>query len=202
MHALILAGGSGTRLDLGEKSLVTIKGKPMIEYVIDAFRVAGHEVIVVLSRKTPFTHNWCRARGFTHVTASGSGYIEDIVEAAGFLEEMNPFFTCVADLPCLQPAVIREIEQKYRESGKEACSVWVPRDMVINSGCRSSYFGEICGVPACPAGINILRGDLITRPQEEFQLLLYEESLVFNINTRDELERLRQVYPDRKHEKQ
>lgn len=202
MHALILAGGSGTRLDLGEKPLVTIKGRPMIEYVIDAFRVAGHEVIVVLSKKTPYTHNWCRARGIPSLTASGSGYIEDIVEAAGFLEEMNPFFTCVADLPCLKPAVIQEIEEKYRDSGKEACSVWVPKDLAMNSGCRSSYVGEVCGVPACPAGINILRGDMITRPQEEFQLLLYEESLVFNINTRDELERLRLVFAGREPEKQ
>jgi adenosylcobinamide-phosphate guanylyltransferase len=191
MHALILAGGGGTRLDLGEKSLVTIQGRPMIEYVVDAFQAAGHEVIVVLTKKTPYTRNWCRAFGIAHITASGSGYIEDIGEAAEFLALMNPFFTCGADLPCLRPVVIREIEEKYRESGKDACSVWVPRDLVLDAGCRSSYTETISGVPACPAGINILRGDLIAGQQEEFQLLLHEESLVFNINTREELERLR-----------
>jgi adenosylcobinamide-phosphate guanylyltransferase len=191
MHALILAGGGGTRLDLGEKSLVTIHGRPMIEYVVDAFRAAGHEVIVVLTKKTPYTRNWCRACGVAHITTAGSGYIEDIGQAAAFLELINPFFTSGADLPCLRPVVIREIEEKYRESGKEACSVWIPRDLVLNAGCRSSYTETIGGVPACPAGINILRGDLITGQQEEFQLLLHEESLVFNINTREELERLR-----------
>jgi adenosylcobinamide-phosphate guanylyltransferase len=195
MHALILAGGSGTRLDLGEKPLVTIGRKPMIEYVINAFRAAGHEVIVVLSKKTPYTHNWCRARGINHFTASGSGYIEDSVEAAGFLEEMDPFFTCVADLPCLRPAVIRNIEKQYLESGKEACSVWVPLDLVLEAGCRASYTGEVGGVPACPSGINILRGDVVRREQEEFQILLYDKSLVFNINTREELERLRHGFP-------
>lgn len=202
MHALILAGGCGTRLDLGEKPLVTLNGTPMVEYVIDAFQAAGHEVIVVLSKKTPYTRNWCRTRGIPHFTASGSGYIEDIVEAAEFLEEVNPFFTCVADLPCLKPAVIREIEGKYWESGKEACSVWVPRDLTMNAGCRSSYVGQVCGVPACPAGINILRGDIIERPQEECQLLFHDESLVFNINTRDELERIRLVFREREPEKQ
>jgi adenosylcobinamide-phosphate guanylyltransferase len=195
MHALILAGGSGTRLELGEKPLVTIRGRPMIEYVIEAFRDEGHEVIVVLTKKTPYTRNWCRARGITHVTTSGSGYIEDIEEAAGFLDERDPFFTCVADLPCLHPVVIREIEEKYRESGKEACSVWVPRDMVLSAGCRSLYTSEVGGVPACPVGINILRGDRIGRQQEEFQILLHEQGLVFNINTRDELERLRSGFP-------
>jgi adenosylcobinamide-phosphate guanylyltransferase len=191
MQALILAGGGGTRLDLGEKSLVTVHGRPMIEYVVDAFQAAGHEVIVVLTNKTPHTHNWCRACGVAHITTAGSGYIEDIGQAATSLELMNPFFTSGADLPCLRPVVIREIEEKYRESGKEACSVWIPRDLVLNAGCRSPYNETIGGVPACPVGINILRGDLITGQQEEFQLLLHEESLVFNINTREELERLR-----------
>jgi adenosylcobinamide-phosphate guanylyltransferase len=202
MHALILAGGSGTRLDLGEKPLVTLKGRPMIEYVIGAFQAAGHDVIVVLTKKTPYTHNWCRAQGVAHITASGSGYIEDIHEAAALLELKNPFFTCGADLPCLRPAIIREIEKKYRESGKEACSVWVPRELVLSAGCRSSYSDTIGGVSACPAGINILRGDLIARQQDEFRFLLKEESLVFNINTREELELLRSVFPGQEPEKQ
>ena len=120
MHALILAGGGGTRLDLGEKSLVTLQGRPMIEYVVDAFRAAGHEVIVVLTKKTPYTRNWCRACGVAHITASGSGYIEDIGEAAEFLELMNPFFTCGADLPCLRPVVIREIEENVPGIGKRS----------------------------------------------------------------------------------
>lgn len=195
MYALILAGGSGTRLDLGEKPLVTVKGRPLIEYVIDAFRVAGHKVVVVLTEKTPYTRNWCRARGISHIVASGSGYIEDICEAVSFLELNDPLFTCVADLPCLRPETIRQIRLKYQESGKEACSVWVPEELVLKAGYCSPYVTGVSGIPACPAGINILRGDLITRPQDELQLLLYEESLVFNINTREELDRLRLRVP-------
>ncbi|MFA5294644.1 MAG: NTP transferase domain-containing protein [Methanoregulaceae archaeon] len=193
MRALILAGGSGTRLELGEKPLVLVRDRPMIEYVIDAFSASGHDVIVVLSGKTPYTHNWCRARGITHLTASGTGYVEDIAEAAGILEEEGPFFTCVADLPCLHPQIIREIELRYRASGKAACSVWVPRDLARATGCRTPYTGNVGGIPACPAGINILRGDLITGPQDELQILLHEKRLVYNINTREELALLRSV---------
>jgi adenosylcobinamide-phosphate guanylyltransferase len=202
MDALILAGGSGSRLDLGEKPLVTIQGKPMIGYVIDAFRAAGCEVVVVLTSKTPYTRNWCRVHGVQHFTASGSGYIEDIRETAEFLDKRGPFFTCVADLPCLDQAVIVEIGKRYLASGKEACSVWVPRDFVLDARCSPGYTREVCGVPACPVGINILRGDLIAREQEEFQILLHEKNLVFNINTREELEHLRSALPcqgDKKH---
>ncbi len=193
MLALILAGGGGTRLELGEKPLVTIRGKPMIEYVIDAFTTAGYEAVVVLSHKTPFTINWCRARGITCLVASGAGYIEDIAEVVSIIGVTGPFFTCVADLPCLRPETIREVETRYRESGREACSVWIPRELASMSGCRSSYAGTVNGIAACPAGINILRGDLIDRPQDELLLLIPEKGLAFNINTREELALLRSM---------
>lgn len=193
MLALILAGGGGTRLELGEKPLVTIRGKPMIEYVIDAFTTAGYEAVVVLSHKTPFTTNWCRARGITCLVASGAGYIEDIAEVVSIIGVTGPFFTCVADLPCLRPETIREVETRYRESGREACSVWIPRELASMSGCRSSYTGTVNGITACPAGINILRGDLIDRPQDELLLLIPERGLAFNINTREELALLRSM---------
>lgn len=196
MLALILAGGGGTRLDLGEKPLVLIRGKPMIEYVIDAFTAAGHEVVVVLSGKTPFTRNWCRAREITHLTTSGAGYVEDIAEAVGTIGVTGPFFTCVADLPCLRPEIIREVETRYRESGREACSVWIPRELASMSGCRSLYSGTVNGITACPAGINILRGDLIDRPQSELLLLITDKRLAYNINTREELVMLRTLVGD------
>ena len=193
MLALILAGGGGTRLGLGEKPLVTIRGKPMIEYVIDAFMESGHDVVVVLSKKTPFTQNWCMAREIPCIIASGAGYVEDITEAVNVLGITGPFFTCVADLPCLSPNTIREIEERYMESGCEACSVWIPLDFSETLACRSSYTAIINGISACPAGINILRGDLIFRPQEELALLIQDRRLSFNINTREELALIRSL---------
>lgn len=73
MLALIMAGGQGSRLRMGEKPLVTICGRPMLSYVIDAFESAGHEVIVVASHRTPYTRNWCRARGLLFMRRKGSG---------------------------------------------------------------------------------------------------------------------------------
>jgi adenosylcobinamide-phosphate guanylyltransferase len=182
---------------MGEKPLVTIGGKPMIEYVIDAFTACGYDVVVVLSGKTPFTLNWCKARGISCLATSGSGYIEDIGEAVGILGITGPFFTSVADLPCLHPGTIREVETQYRESGREACSVWIPRDLAGTSGCRSSYTGTVQGISACPVGINILRGDLIERPQDELVLLIPDKRLAYNINTREELALVRTLVEER-----
>jgi adenosylcobinamide-phosphate guanylyltransferase len=190
MLALILAGGSGSRLDLGEKPLVTIRGEPMIDHVIRAFE--NYEPVVILSDRTPFTRNWCRAHDIEYLVASGIGYIPDIAEAVSILDEEGPFFTCVADLPCITPRIIGEVEDRYRESGKEACSVWVPQSI----GGRDTYADEVEGVMACPAGINILRGDAIDRPQEELRLLISDRRLAFNINTREELAAVKSLLGD------
>ncbi|NTU99856.1 MAG: NTP transferase domain-containing protein [Methanoregulaceae archaeon] len=192
MLALILAGGAGSRLDLGEKPLVTIRGEPMVGYVIRAFVSGGYEPVVILSDTTPFTRNWCRAHCIEYLVASGAGYIPDIVEAISILDEAGPFFTCVADLPCITPGIIGEVEDRYQGSGKEACSVWVP----LSLGGRESYAEKIEGVMASPAGINILRGDAIDRPQEEIRILYNDRRLAFNINTRAELAAVKSLLGD------
>ncbi len=188
MLALILAGGNGRRLMMGEKPLVTIGGKPMIGYVIDALRYAGCEVWVVTSARTPYTQNWCRAQKIEYFRASGAGYIEDIVEAVHDIGETGALITAVSDIPCISAGIIDEVISRYAASGKEACSAWVPVALCRMTGTRSGYFGIVDGESACPAGLNILRGDLIDREQDELRILIRDHRLGFNINTREELE--------------
>lgn len=187
MLALILAGGEGSRLGLGEKPLVTIGGIPMVQYVVEAFEGAGCNVVMVLSKKTPFTRNWCRARGIEHYTASGAGFMEDAIESVLALEVAEPLFTSVSDLPFLHKEIVSHILDRYLVEGREALSAWVPRSLAARHGCRSMYPTNVRGVEACPAGVNILTGAEITRPQDEFQLLVPDPRLAFNINTREDL---------------
>ena len=191
MRALIMAGGGGSRLGLGEKPLVNIGGIPMIRYVIDAFRKAGHEPVVVASPRTPMTRNWCRVQGIPLFSAEGRGYVPDLVEAVTDLEETAPLFTSASDLPCLTADLLRIIGDAYRLAGTPALSVWVPLDLSPGDADRVRYMEVVEGVRACPAGINILRGSGITAPQEETPLLLHSRRLAHHINTREELERVR-----------
>lgn len=187
MFALILAGGPGTRLEMGEKPLVTIEGTPMISSVMDAFCAAGCEVMVILSRKTPYTHAWCRARGIPHYTASSEGYIEDIIESVRILDITEAFFTSVSDLPFLEEDLVRDILEAYRKCGKDALSTWIPKKSAEICGSRIPYVECVGGIEACPAGINILRGDRIGEPQDEEKILIDDLRLAYNINTREAL---------------
>jgi adenosylcobinamide-phosphate guanylyltransferase len=187
MYALIMAGGAGSRLNIGEKPLILIRGRPLISFVIDAFEGAGCKPVVAASCRTPMTLNWCRAHGIEFYKTEGAGYIEDMVSAVGMLEEKKPLFVSASDLPCITPEIIQTITDAYHSDRKDACSVWVPATMVTSCREGMPYREEIHGIPACPAGVNILKGALIAQPQDELQLLLDEPRLAINVNTKEDL---------------
>jgi adenosylcobinamide-phosphate guanylyltransferase len=189
MHALIMAGGAGSRLARGEKTLTLVCGRPMISYITGAFRAARCEPVVVVSPKTPMTANWCRAHDIAVIQTGGEGYIEDMVSAVRNLEEDTSLIISVADIPCITPALITTILRSYHDCGKDALSTWVPAHRVKSCRGGMPYHERIGGVEACPAGVNILRGEGIDAEQEEFALLLDEPRLALNINTREDLAR-------------
>ncbi|MDD1664221.1 MAG: NTP transferase domain-containing protein [Methanomicrobiales archaeon] len=193
MLALILAGGGGTRLEMGEKPLVNICGRPMVTWVIDAFTGAGLEVVVVASSRTPMTLNYLRAQGISHYRAMGRGYVEDIVEAATELGIDGPLFTSVADIPCIRPEHVKEIQEAYLSQERPALSTWIPRSLCQATGCRADYTETVDEIPAVPIGVNILLGERISEPQEEYWLLLHDPALARNVNTREDLEAVRRV---------
>ncbi|MDD4137338.1 MAG: NTP transferase domain-containing protein [Methanoregula sp.] len=184
MRALIMAGGEGSRLNLGEKPLILICGQPMIAYVIHAFRHAGCEPFVAVSQKTPMTMNWCRAQDIPFCKTEGTGFIGDMIEAVRSMEIEKPLFVSVSDIPCITAGIIRSISGIYEPCGKDALSTWVPAGMVKSCRGGMPYREQIDGVVACPAGINILRGDRIDEVQDEYPLLLREPGLALNVNTR------------------
>jgi adenosylcobinamide-phosphate guanylyltransferase len=187
MLALIMAGGEGTRLNLGEKPLLDICGRPMISYVIDAFVAADCEPVVVTSFRTPMTRNWCRAQGITIQNAGGSGYIEDMVESVTALEESGPLFISVSDIPCVSPETIRSVQYFHAQSGKDACSTWIPASSVHGDERCMPYRENVDGIEACPAGMNIMTGARIACPQEEARMLVNDPGLSINVNTRENL---------------
>ncbi|MBP2145240.1 adenosylcobinamide-phosphate guanylyltransferase [Methanofollis sp. W23] len=187
MLALILAGGQGSRLNMGEKPLVTICGRPMIEYVVDAFTLAGCESVVVASPKTPYTRNWCRAHGIPLYSAGAHGYVADIVEAVTELGEEGPVITSVSDIPCITAEHVTRVQEAYLGACTPALSTWVPAACCTGSARRTSYQEEVGGVGACPAGVNVLLGARIAEAQEEYRLLIDDPGLGLNVNTHADL---------------
>ena len=183
MRALIMAGGKGSRLGRGEKPLALLCGRPMISFVVDAYRAAGCETVVAVSARTLMTANWCRANGIAIIRTDGCGEIEDMVRAGRLLEEEQPLIISVSDIPCITPALVSTIMDSYDGCDRDALSAWIPAHRV--QSCRGSlpYRQLVGGIEACPAGVNILRGDRIDNQQEEYALLIDEPRLAVNVNT-------------------
>ena len=187
MLALILAGGEGSRLRLGEKALVPVAGRPMLSWVIDAFSEAEVEPVVVTSHKTPYTRNFCRANDLEFIDTDGAGYVEDMCEAVALSGEEGPLFTAAADIPYLTAEIVNTVRNAYFASGKPACSTWIPISLCEEYGMLPRYREVVGGVSATPCALNILTGSLVDDVQEEEAVLLHEPGLAFNVNTREEL---------------
>jgi adenosylcobinamide-phosphate guanylyltransferase len=110
-----------------------------------------------------------------------------MISAVETLDDPCPLFVSVSDIPCITVNIIGRIADAYFKSGKDACSAWVPADLVRSCRDEIPYLEMVDGIEACPAGINILRGDLILQTQEELQVLLSEPGLALNVNTRADL---------------
>jgi adenosylcobinamide-phosphate guanylyltransferase len=144
------------------------------------------------------TLNWCRAHGIEFCKTEGAGYIGDMVSAVRMLDEEKPLFVSVSDIPCITSNIIGTISEAYHSSGKDAASTWVPATLVTSCREAMPYREEIRGIMACPAGVNILRGDMIAELQDEVQILLDEPRLALNVNTRADLaeaEKFLKKYP-------
>jgi len=187
MLALIMAGGAGSRLKRGEKPLVLINNRPMLSYIADAFSAAGCHVLVATSQKTPMTRNWCRAHGIESYPTGGIDYILDMVEAVQGLGEEGALFVSVSDIPCIDPEIIATVRKAHAKSGRDACSVWVPSDIVRSCRGGLNYRETIGTIEACPTGLNIVLGSRIAEPQDECRLVLADPRLAINVNTADDL---------------
>ena len=184
MLALIMAGGQGLRLRMGETPGHHLR-RPMLSYVIDAFEAAGHELS--WSPRTGAVHQeLVPGQGITCMKPKGLVTSRISRQRSRSREEGTPLFTCVSDLPCLVPDIITGIEEAWRRAGTPACSTWCSRPL-RRAGLPHTVYRDGDGTQACPAGINILTAGDLEGAQEELQLLLHDRRLVFNINTREEL---------------
>lgn len=187
MYALIMAGGKATRLAMGEKALTRVHDEPLISFVVTAVTKAGLDPVVVVSPLTPYTTNYCRTHAIDWICTDGAGYIEDLRQAVEEISITGPVLTICADLPGISAEHIQTVLEQYFESGLSACSVWTNNQ--IDGHVLNNYRNDsLEKIPGTPVGLNIIRGDMIDKEQEELQIVLDDPFLTVNINTREDIE--------------
>ena len=145
MDAIVMAGGFGQRLGMGEKPCVELLGKPLIAYVIDTLRAAKgiDRVFVAVSPVTPKTEIMIQERykGEVRVIRTfGGNYVGDMIHAVETAGTTGPVMIIMSDLPLINPELIDLVIEKYREEGKPALSVYVPINVCKGAGSAGRIF--------------------------------------------------------------
>jgi adenosylcobinamide-phosphate guanylyltransferase len=190
--ALVMAGGKGTRMRLpGEKPLISVCGKPAIEYVIAALKAAKKidNITVATTDCTPKTAQLAMQFGVKVVQTPGKDYVSDMGYAAQHLK-LGVFLAIAADLPLVTPQALDKIVERYERCGKPALTVAVPLATKQRLGMSVDYQFKMEDQDVVPTGINVIDGS--KRYGDEWLdqdiYLLDLPELAININTVQELQ--------------
>ncbi len=210
--AVILAGGNGRRLG-AEKALLEFEGRPLISWTAEKLFLAVDELVVVardeaqarrlqeiisnftLQPESKLIFTWDRVAGFGPVAGLSAG----MKQARG-----NFAFATGCDLPFLSPQVI---ERLFELADEEGCDAAVPvqpngffeplhsvyhRKKMLHACERAMEEAERrIHAPLQELCVRRIFVDLL-RPQDP-DLLSF-----FNLNTREDLEEARMLWPDGK----
>ena len=191
MDALVMAGGKGSRLNRGEKPLVRLFGRPLIEYVVscltDSLSVSEGRILVATTNNVPLTSRWAREKELEVVETAGKGFVPDMVEAVKQAGVKEPILVIMADLPLVTPDLIDQIIEIYDQRPEPALSTHTPLHLHTRMGRRPDTLFNYQGQLIVPSGINILEGANIRDEQEDYHLIMERIELALNVNVAEDL---------------
>ena len=191
MDALVMAGGKGSRLNRGEKPLVRLFGRPLIEYVVscltDSLAVSEGRILVATTNNVPLTSRWAREKELEVVETAGKGFVPDMVEAVKQAGVKEPILVIMADLPLVTPDLIDQIIEIYDQRPEPALSTHTPLHLHTKMGRRPDTLFNYQGQLIVPSGINILEGANIRDEQEDYHLIMERIELALNVNVAEDL---------------
>jgi adenosylcobinamide-phosphate guanylyltransferase len=183
-----MAGGKGSRLGMGEKPLVKLFGKPLIDYVVSALLDSSADrILVAVTENVPMTRKWALEKELTVVDTSGKGFVADMVDAVEMAGVAEPILIVMADLPLVTPDLIDEIMETYEKRPEPALSTHTPLDLHRRLGRRPDSLFNYRSQLIVPSGINILDGANIREEQEDYHLIMERIELAVNVNVVEDL---------------
>jgi adenosylcobinamide-phosphate guanylyltransferase len=192
VDALVTAGGKGTRMrDVdGEKPLLPLLGRPMIEWVLDALRSSEGigRTCVSVSDNAPRTRRYLERLDVEVVETSGSDYVADLNQAMGHCRT-GEVLVCPADMPLLTSQGIDAVLSSFRGGAVDSLSVAVPLTVVRSVGAAPSFCLEVDGREVVLCGVSVvdreqmLAGGMLSQGY----MVTEEEQFALNVNTVEEL---------------
>ncbi len=203
MHALVMAGGKGTRMNSRcEKPLLNINGKPMISYVLNALidsKCLNH-VWVAVSKNTVNTKIYLNEyyRSVRIIDTPAIDYVYDLNYALTYISNhmynaAEPILITAADLPLLDCDIVKYIIDMYEYYSKK--DVWVV--VVVSTKLlryQVSSKLQVNGMDKYYSGISIVNPRVLDNIiynthnsiKEEY-MLIDDVRIAVNVNTMNDL---------------
>ena len=204
MHALVMAGGKGTRMNARcEKPLLNINGKPMISYVLNALidSKCFNYVWVAVSKNTVNTKAYLNEhyRSVMVIDTPAIDYVYDLNYALTYISNhmynAEPILITAADLPLLDCNIVKYIIDMYEHysSKKDAWIVIVVSTKLLRDMQVSSKL-QVNGMDKYYSGISIVNPRVLDNIiynthnsiKEEY-MLIDDVRIAVNVNTMNDL---------------
>lgn len=183
-----MAGGRGSRLKRGEKPMVTIFGRKLIEYVALALEDSSVDrIYVATTDNVPLTRAWALEWGLSVVDTPGMGFVPDMISAVKAAEVLDPILIIMADLPLITSDLIDSIIEVYEGRPEPALSTHTPLELHRRLSRRPDSLFNYQGQLIVPSGINVLDGEKIENEQEDYHLIMERIELAVNVNLSEDL---------------
>ncbi|MBK7386281.1 MAG: NTP transferase domain-containing protein [Methanothrix sp.] len=183
-----MAGGRGSRLKRGEKPMVTILGRRLIEYVALALEESSVErIYIATTENVPLTREWALDWNLSVLDTPGMGFVPDMIYAVKAAEVADPIMIVMADLPLINSDLIDTIIEVYEGRPEPALSTHTPLDLHRRLGRRPDSLFNYRDQLIVPSGINVLEGREIEREQEDYHLIMERIELAVNVNVAEDL---------------
>ncbi len=163
--AILMCGGRGKRLGVGEKPLFRVCGQRLVDHALN--ELDNWDVIAVTSPYVPETEAYLRNAGVEVYRADGKGYVADYMAACRDYSVCEPVLIVSSDIVYLRRGLIEDVVSRYASSDRMALRV-------VAAG--------------KPAGIGIIDTFFIEYEQEEEVYEIGQDDIV-NINSPEDVER-------------
>jgi len=212
MHALVMAGGKGTRMNARcEKPLLNINGKPMISYVLNALidSKCFNYVWVAVSKNTVNTKAYLNEhyRSVMVIDTPAIDYVYDLNYALTYISNhmynAEPILITAADLPLLDCNIVKYIIDMYEHysSKKDAWIVIVVSTKLLRDTQVSSKL-QVNGMDKYYSGISIVNPRVLDNIiynthnsiKEEY-MLIDDVRIAVNVNTMNDLKLAEMMLP-------
>ena len=180
-----MCGGKGTRMKSLEEKLLLKYKKPIIEYVLDAFKNSKFfsKIVCVTSNNAPKTREFVSRMGFDILETKGNGYADDLGESILKFDEL--IFVASGDMPLLDSQIIQKIIKLVDEKNAWT-SILVRKFFLQSLGFEAEFFVNYNDEEYAYTGISVIDPKLIKNMQyvTESYVILDDKRIATNLNTK------------------